>query len=383
MYSLAAMRRWGLALATVVLLVVAPTTALGRRWTLLTVPPVPGQRDGSLTAVSCANPTACIAVGNYTDRNGRSRNLAERWGKARFSLQEPAGVQKPAFLSVSCPIALTCTGVGSQEASWAQRFRRGEWRIQGIPRLRGRLHPLYGVSCASRRMCMAVGFVAYKNNNADPSAALWNGQRWAVRKLPMPRGVHDGELNSVSCATTRACVAVGEYNPGWDARPLTEVWNGRRWRFAPAPGPRGQNNLEVLGVSCASASWCEAAGVFMRGVLGDSFGLLEHWDGRHWKVQHAPGPPGRANQTILNAISCPARGSCTAVGSSSLGTRGFVLAERLRGAKWSLQSTPNPRFGGGLNGVSCTRREFCLAVGDEQTGADPYSAARQIALRFS
>jgi hypothetical protein len=71
------------------------------------------------------------------------------------------------------------------------------------------------------------------------------------------------------------------------------------------------------------------------------------------------------------------------VGSSSLGTRGYVLAERLHGAKWSLQSTPNPRFGGGLNGVSCTRREFCLAVGDEQTGADPYSAARQIALRFS
>ncbi len=372
-----------MALATVVLLGVAPTAALGRRWTLLTVPPVPGQRDGSLTAVSCANRRACIAVGNYTDEHGRSQNLAERWGGASFSLQQPAGVRKPAFLSVSCPIALTCTGVGSQEASWAQRLRRGSWRIQSIPPLRGRLHPLYGVSCAGRRMCMAVGFVAYKNDNADPSAALWNGHRWAARKLPMPPGVHDGELNSVSCATTRACVAVGEYNPGWDARPLTEVWNGRRWRFAKAPVPKGQNNLDVLGVSCPSASWCEAAGSFMRGVLGDTFGLVEQWDGKHWKLQHAPGPRGRENSVILNAISCPAQGSCTAVGDSSRYTTGYVLAERLRGARWSLQPTPNPRFGGGLNGVSCTRQGFCLAVGDEQTGADPYSRARQIALRFS
>jgi hypothetical protein len=212
---------------------------------------------------------------------------------------------------------------------------------------------------------------------------MWNGHRWAVRRLPMPSRVHDGELSAVSCATPRACVAVGGYNPGWDARLLTETWNRRRWRFVAAPVPRGENNLNMFGVSCPSVSWCEAAGGFMRGVMGASFGLVEHWDGRRWTIQHAPGPRGRADQVIFYGVSCAARGSCMAVGNSSLGAKAYVLAERLRGAKWSLERTPDPRFGGNLTGVSCTRRDFCLAVGDEQTYADPYAPARQIALRFS
>lgn len=50
--------------------------AAAASWATQAVPPPP-LPNGSLVAVACATPTACIAVGNYVDENADHATLAE------------------------------------------------------------------------------------------------------------------------------------------------------------------------------------------------------------------------------------------------------------------------------------------------------------------
>ena len=45
--------------------------------------------------------------------------------------------------------------------------------------------------------------------------------------------------------------------------------------------------------------------------------FAEHWNGRHWTIQHVPRPRA-AGATLLNSVSCTSPQSCTAVGAWSL-----------------------------------------------------------------
>lgn len=370
------MRRWGLQLAIILLLGAAPSAALARRWTLVTVPPVPGQSAGSFRAVSCAAPSDCIAVGNYAYHHRIYRSLAGRFKGKKFSFQSPPTRRSsPGFTAVSCATTLTCTGVGGFSAAWSQHLRHGSWQMQRVAQVRGRLRSLRAVSCAGRQMCMAVGLVAYKGDHSSPYAELWNGHRWTSELLPMPRGVLDGELNAVSCPNASACFAVGNINLGSNGRVLVDRWNGTSWSLVHAPS-LSRNEIEFNGISCTSPTWCEGAGAFERGVFGATFGLIEHWDGETWKVEHVPNLSGPA----LNAVSCAARGSCAVVG---LNSQGDTVAEHLSRGKWSVKSTPKLPSGGVLNGVSCAHDGTCLAVGYQTKGPDPLGPVSPLAERFS
>ena len=81
--------------------------------------------------------------------------------------------------------------------------------------------------------CMAVGSSQPPNDDASNSSAAaagrygaiaerWNGQRWVAEGV---FGSSDGEFTGVSCASRRACIAVGAMTPA--AR-----WNGRTWKLA-------------------------------------------------------------------------------------------------------------------------------------------------------
>lgn len=385
------MGRWGITVIVTVVMGIAAPSALAAHWSLVPVRDVPGQktgtpgqRDASLSSVSCARPNACVAAGGYTNSHGKSKGLIERWNGKAFSFQPSPSPSHPAFLGVSCPVAAFCAGVGSPYIQWAEQLAHGSWRYEHVPTLRGRLSTLRAVSCPSRRLCVAVGFVAYKNDHSDPSAALWNGRRWSIKKLPEPaRPGFGGELNGVSCPTVHTCLAVGDVNPGEFGRMLVERWNGHRWSVVRSANPRGSEQ-ELDGVSCTSASWCEAVGTVQTDSFGDAVGVVEHWGGSSFKLQHPAAPPGaERTQYRFTAVSCHVRGSCMAVGVTSLGTLGITLSERLSHGRWSLLRTPNPRFGGELLGVSCSRNGACLAVGDEQTYADPYAPTHQLAERFS
>ena len=71
------------------------------------------------------------------------------------------------------------------------------------------------VSCASSRFCESVGyFVSGSGSSASVKGLIltWNGNTWSIDSaVPLPTG---GFLDSISCASTRFCVAVGAYVDG-------------------------------------------------------------------------------------------------------------------------------------------------------------------------
>jgi hypothetical protein len=84
----------------------------GRTWSILPRPKDPASQAASvLSAVSCATPGVCEAVG--------SGALAESWNGTSWAIQPtptPGGALSDELDAVSCSAALVCTAVGDYVA---------------------------------------------------------------------------------------------------------------------------------------------------------------------------------------------------------------------------------------------------------------------------
>jgi hypothetical protein len=347
----------------------------GTRWRIQATANPP-QGGGELNGVSCLSVSACTAVGG-----SNAGTLAERWNGTSWRIQptpNPAGAQGTGLITVACASASACTAAGAYNnpsgatQPLAERWNGTSWAIQPTPRLPGGAQSqLIGVSCTSATGCLAAGY-SYPNggnNNQSPAtlAERWNGTAWRVEHTPNPPGPATSELNAASCVSRSACIAVGNTSNSQVASlTLAQRWNGRTWAIQPTPSPADGGNL--IGVSCPSRSSCLAVGghgnPFTTGPLGT---LAERWNGRGWRIQPTPNPPGGA--WFLLSVSCTSPSVCTAVGGRLVPTRTGLatLAERWNGHTWSIQPTPNPPGHGFklLTSVACTSRSSCMAVGNE------------------
>src|SRR6516225_3240092 len=217
---------------------------------------------------------------------------------------------------------------------------------------------LFWVSCPAANSCMAVGTYTKASGAGVPLAEQWNGSKWRIQPIPSPPGAALSNLFGVSCVSASACEAVGVTVSGSGAvKAMAERWNGTSWRLQAAPSPAGGGQLN--GVSCTSASACTAVGGTPQGTPRKT--LVERWNGSSWQIQPAPSPAG----AFLSGVACTSSAACTAVGGSNAGT----LAERWDGTTWSTQATPNPPMGGGaLFSVACTSPTACTAVGNSNSG---------------
>ncbi len=73
-------------------------------------------------------------------------------------------------------------------------------------------------------------------------------------------------------------------------------------------------------------------------------------------------------QSVLDAVSCPAAGSCTAVGQKTSGYRVEPLAERLAASAWQPVPVAPAGRSSELTAVSCSGASFCMAVGGQPRG---------------
>ena len=259
----------------------------GSHWSLLATVNVPGSRDTELNGVSCSSKTACTAVGFWT-RHGNHLPLAERWNGMSWSVQ-----------------------------------RMHALPLDDVPR---------AVSCATARVCMAVG---------DGPADRWNGTKWSLVRMPQ-RGL---SLDGVSCVSARVCTAVGGAE---DNGAVALKWNGTRWQTTLAYDNDSEDDLDA--VSCVSLSFCIAAG-----SAADSdgvFGIWARWNGTRWSV------PEDVEGGTFEGVSCTSSEACSAVGRSFSGA---IYAERWNGSRWRVDPTRESRRSD-LVAVSCTRGGFCVAL---------------------
>jgi hypothetical protein len=110
---------------------------------------------------------------------------------------------------------------------------------------------LLAVSCPAAADCTATG--------VDRTIDHWNGTAWSARK---PAATKAADLDGISCASASACTAVGGYesNTPFLTPLLVEHWNGTTWTVQPAPLPRPSGGNWLAGVSCATSTACLAVG---------------------------------------------------------------------------------------------------------------------------
>jgi hypothetical protein len=251
------------------------------------------------------------------------------------------------FTAVSCTATTTCVAVGNVggNALLSETRSGNTWTIVSIPG-NGLLS---GISCTSASSCEAVG----QGSGGATLAEVWNGSNWTIQTTQNPAGAASSQLNDVSCKSASACEAVGAFDSGGTTQTLAEKWNGSNWVIQSTPNASSAAESALRGVSCTSASACEAVG---QGATGpSSVSLAEVWNGTNWTIQTTPNGSTSVNQ--LEGVSCTAANACTATGNG--------LAERWNGSNWTLQTLASPHGDtpAELSRVSCTDKTRCMAVG--------------------
>src|SRR5450755_3365503 len=125
------------------------------------------------------------------------------------------------------------------------------WSLTPVPSPDGASASLSSVSCASAKLCVAVG----QTGSNQAFSAVWRNGRWSIVPVAAPSGVLPSNLSSVSCAANGRCVAVGGYCTDFcqGNAALSELFNGTGWVIEPTP-PSTFEQDTLSAVSCSSAS---------------------------------------------------------------------------------------------------------------------------------
>jgi hypothetical protein len=295
----------------------------GTKWIALTVAEPSGVTRSGLEGVSCSSSTACTAVGYYFNGSGSELTLGERWNGTSWSIQSTPspGSYGPELLGVSCPTATDCTAVGTYQAvvggpnvTLAERWSGGTWKVQTTPNptAAGHWTQLSSVSCSSASACTAVGYYLDSSNSEVMVAERWNGKVWAIQSTPSPAGALQTVLAGVSCASSTDCTAVGTQITSTANLTLAEGWDGTAWTTQTSPsGLAG----EFAAVSCPTTGACTATGMYQV-VNGTFVTLAEQWNGATWTIESTPSPSNRKSAD-LTGVSCVSASMCEAVGFST------------------------------------------------------------------
>jgi hypothetical protein len=284
---------------------------------------------------------------------------------------------KPAntLYGVSCVSRSDCVAVGNDQDAYGNKggplvetWNGKSWKSVSVKMPGGAIAgELFGVTCKSGSFCVAVGLYLNGGDTGFGLAETWNGKTWAPSTLPSPKGSVGVELNAVSCATAKSCVAVGEDLTSSHSLPLAESLSGGKWKAATPPDPAGSVVGTLDKVSCTSASYCVAVGTYASGSGGSV--LADSWNGKTWTRMPAAPPASSKNDASLTAVSCASSKDCVAVGAGTAtsgrpdGLTGF--AELWNGKKWTgvKIAWPKGTSNSYLTGVSCASLKSCVAAG--------------------
>ena len=256
---------------------------------------------------------------------------------------------------------LTTTAVLGAGWAWAA----SGWRIEPTASQNASLS---AVSCPSATGCWAVGFTSNVSRRMRPVIELWNGRRWKMEALSLPRRLRFGTFADISCASATFCVAVGTEGVSVyvSRSPYGELWDGRTWTTEPMASPVKQD-VTLAGVSCTSRSACVAVGVRYLSPGLRRAGFAQRWDGHEWLTIRSPkvGPSG-----LSSGVACMSATACMTGGRPN-----GPGAQLWNGRRWIPQVIPvpsgivaYPRSVPALTAVSCPSARMCVGLAFVRTG---------------
>jgi hypothetical protein len=358
------------------------TGAAAANWTLRQLPPQPIE-EGSpyevvLMGVSCPTESLCVAGGALDTLAfwQTPTGDAERWHVVHPMYDEPKQScleeeQAPGFCdsprgslqAVSCATERLCVAVGYEGSVFTSTDPTGgaeAWSVSDLNEVPGASH-LTAVSCPSASLCVAVsggngGSAGRVFTSTDPALEIW--RRTQIGGYPDFRGV--------SCATPSLCVAVAKEGRIFVSSDPTG--GASAWRAVGSPTPR-----DLFAVSCVAATLCAA---------GDAGGNIitstDPTGGGGFAEANADG------SVQITGLSCPTTTRCVAVtnnadvltstdptGGSSRWTFENLVPFEAEGTGGS------PFVKNALFGASCASTSLCALVGAESrifTATDPFAA---------
>lgn len=252
---------------------------------------------------------------------------------------------------------------------------KAELREWAKPSADGVRHP-FTITLVNPLSVTVGGSFDNNGNNILPLAymSIDRGRNWTLSTtFPLPSGVTQAALNSVSCVNS-ACTSVGEgFQNGIGSQiPLayTTSDGGRNWMSSSVfLLPIGQPRGKLFGVSCVGIT-CTAVGASFNIIGGNLLPLAytSNDRGNNWTLSSPFSLPTGQTQGFLNSVTCSSN-TCTAVGESSLGgTNNFLpvaYTSSDNGRNWTLSSAfplPSGQTQGQLFGLNCVG-STCVALG--------------------
>jgi hypothetical protein len=217
-----------------------------------------------------------------------------------------------------------------------------------------------------------------------PSAPAGTPQpqlKWSAAQAPLPKDAdlrQSATIDDVYCPAANDCIAVGYYTAtgasGDVTQGLVETLSGGTWTPAAFPSVSSKK-----GVAQLDAVACPATGTCV--VVGDAgntatMPVTETLSDGSWH-SGTPALPGNAElngSAFLNDISCPAAGTCVATGwYTDLNGYREGLLDTLSGGTWKAAAAPLPGNAAAdkapsqadtyLADVACTGVGACVATG--------------------
>lgn len=147
----------------------------GGSWRAVTTPTSDKPADG-LNGISCLA-TACMAVGQHD-----TSPLAQRWNGTTWTVT-PAGTTRAVLNAVSCPQPSTCMAVGGSNDDngrvFTERWTGSQWHVVPAPSPTGAPASLVSVNCISISDCWGAG--SYTPGGTGHSLLEhWNGHVWTI-----------------------------------------------------------------------------------------------------------------------------------------------------------------------------------------------------------
>jgi photosystem II stability/assembly factor-like uncharacterized protein len=294
------------------------------------------QAPDAYDAVSCASATTCLAVGGNIV-------VGTTDGGAHWSARTPPP-NASMLTNVACSTAKRCEVTGDTTADAAVVYGTLDggltWHVQPAALPGGFF---LAISCASRTMCVATGNEGAITRTVD-GGRTWTGQTLADATL----------VTDVDCPTTLVCEAVADSGRiGVSGLAVRSTDGGLHWTVTELPSTLPTPN----GVDCATTSACVVVGQDFTHAGSTEVGrIVTTTDGGVTWLR----PPLPAGYTFVSRVDCPTVNVCVA---GALGPRG-LLGTVDAGQSWTPQGPAAVFF----RDVSCPTATLCTAVGENNNG---------------
>lgn len=383
----------------------------GAKWTLIDTP----GGVGDLNAIAIRSKNDIWAVGAYSNQYSNSyRPIAERWNGASWHEVRPASSASSHTFQTLQGVTAGATNVwatgyhASARGNMAtiERWTGANWRLVKERHSPNALDALMAVSATpgggptwaagghiekwngklwrytpafnagsdnslasidripnSSGGMWAVGqFV--KPSGTGALALQWRGGKWSVSRGPT---IGSGLLSGVTAAGPNNAWAVGTVHGSRNiAHGLIEHWNGREWRvqISPPQPKEWWENLNAVSAGGLNDVWAVGSWYGSDGTQT----LAKHWNGSAWRVVPTPGSPPNQYQSALQAVTVAGPRDVWAVGYRQRGYTTVTLIEHWNGSVWSVVSSPSPSAQtNALSGVAAVNPTDVWAVGRYRT----------------